>query len=166
MALRVDARTRAQLDALVHELKIARSNHSGLSQRLLAERLGVTPGSIVDWEVRRDSPTMFHLIRWAHALSLVLRIAEREGAPLRYQLLDSEMQDSWDVREMRELALALHAARLAEGRSQVDVASELGLNRWSISQWESGQGHPRPIGLVAWANALRCAVILRPAARE
>jgi len=166
MTLRVDARTRAQLDALVHELKIARSNRGDLSQRLLAERLGVTPGSVVDWEVRRDSPTMLHLIRWAHALSLVLRIVERGREPLHYQRSELKTRDAWDTYEMRELAIALHAARLADGRSQVDVAAELGLNRWSIYQWESGQGHPRPIGLLAWANALRCAVILRPAPRE
>lgn len=166
MALRVDARTRAELDALVHELKIARSNHDNLSQRLLAEHLGVTPGSIVDWEVGRDSPTMFHLIRWAHALSLVLRVTERGREPQRYQVTEPELSDSRDEYEMRELAIALHAARLAQSRSQGDVAAELGVNRWSISRWESGQGHPRPIGLLAWANALRRAVILRPAPRE
>ena len=166
MALRVDARTRAELNALVHELKIARSNHGNLPQRLLAERLGVTPGSIVDWEVGRDSPTMFHLIRWAHALSLGLRVTERGRDPLRYQTSELETSDSWDEYEMRELAIALHAARLAQGRSQGDVAAEIGVDRRSISRWESGQGHPRPIGLLTWANALRRAVILRPASRE
>lgn len=166
MVLRVDARSRARLDALVRELRIARSGRGDLSQRVLAERVGVSSGSIVDWEVGRDSPTMFHLIRWAHALSLVLRVTRLGGEPVRYQRCESEVRGPWDVCEMRGLALALHAARLAEGRSQGDVAAELGVNRWSVSRWESGQGHPRPIGLLVWANALRCAVVLRPAPRE
>ena len=120
----------------MRELKIARSDHGDLSRRVLAERLGVTSGSIVDWEAGRDSPTMFHLIRWAHVLGLVLRVAEQGREPLRYQRSEPEVREPWDVCEMRELAIALHAARLAEGRSQADVAAELGVNRWSISQWE------------------------------
>src|SRR5581483_11707015 len=112
MVLRVDARSRAQLDALVRELKATRSDRGDLSQRTLAERVGVTPGSVVDWEVGRDAPTMFNLIRWAYALGLALRVAERGREPRRYQRLEHEARAPRVVREMRELALALHAARL------------------------------------------------------
>ena len=120
MTLRVDARTRAQWDALVCELKIARSGRTDV----LAERLEVTAGTVVDWEAGRDMPTMFHLITWAHEVGFVLRVTERGGAPVRYQPYEPDVRDAWEVREMRGLALALHAVRLTERRSQGDVAAQ------------------------------------------
>ena len=98
---------------------------------------------------------MVHLIRWARELNLTLQISERgQEEPVRDQESQPRTREGWEACEMRRLVLALHAARLAEKRSQADVAAELGVNRWSISQWESGNGNPRPIGLLAWARAL------------
>lgn len=166
MALRGDPQVQAELAGLVRELRAARSSRSDLPQRLLAARLDVTPGSLVDWEVGRDAPTMVHLIRWARELNLTLQIAQRGQDPIRDQESQPRTCEGWEMRELRRLVLALHAARLAERLSQADVAAELGVHRWSISQWESGHGNPRPIGLLAWARALSRVVRLVSAEPE
>jgi len=154
VTLRGDPQARAEFAALVCELRAARSSRSDLPQRLLAARLDVAPGSLVDWELGRDVPTMVHLIRWARELNLILQIAQQGQEPVRDQQPQPRTREGWEMRELRRLVLALHAARVAEKRSQADIAAALGVNRWSISQWESGNGNPRPVGLLAWARAL------------
>ena len=163
LALYVDPQARAELSRLVRQLRIARSSHGDLPQRVLAERLDIAPGSLVDWEVERDAPTMFHLVRWAYELNLIFEIVELDRDLPCERVYTAPPGDTWEAAEMRRLAMKLHAARLSEQRSQAELAAQIGVNRWSISRWESGHGHPRPLGLLVWARALKRSVQLLPA---
>ncbi len=48
------------------------------------------------------------------------------------------------------------SARIAAGLSQNDVAAKLGINRTTISKWESGQAKPRADLLLRIAKTYKC----------
>lgn len=152
---RVEVQARADLLALVRQLDRARVD-ARCTQRVLAERLGVTPGSVVDWTVGRDAPTMAHFILWARELGLVLRVTQNN------KVLAPDVPDglAFEIGEMRRLALALWGVRGT--LSQRVVAQRMGMNRWSVARWESGGGYPRPVALLMWAAVLGCGVGLFP----
>jgi len=152
----LESQARADVFALVRQLDRARQD-AGWTQRVLAERLGVTPGTVVDWVVGRDAPTMEHLILWAREVGLVVRVT-RGGKVLAP---DVPYALEFQAREMRRLAVALCGVR---GKvSQSALAGRVGVHRWSVMRWESGQGNPRPVRLLIWAAVLGCGVGLFPA---
>ena len=162
MAMRADGVARAGLARIVQELRVARLTRSDLPQQVLAARLEVVPGSVIDWEAGRDDPTMHHLIRWVQALDLSLAIYDSSGLR-RDDIVDAMDGESRVSGEIRRLASALRAVRMEDGVSQSEIADKLGVHRWSISRWECAQGHPRPVGLLTWAHTLTCEVKLRAA---
>lgn len=59
------------LDEFVDELRQAR-RRLGVGQREVAEMVGVTQGSLANWEKHHRPPTAEHLQAWASALGVVI----------------------------------------------------------------------------------------------
>jgi DNA-binding transcriptional regulator YiaG len=156
-----------QLAALLAELKYVRRRRGDLPQELLAARLDVVTSSVADWEAGRDNPSAPHLVIWSRELGLRMAIMDSEGNEIPVPVDDDATQGSPDEayaqRELRHLSAALRAARARQRLSQAKLAAMLGVNRRSITRWESAGGYPRPIGFVLWACALECKVHLLPA---
>lgn len=60
-------------------IKIARAD-AGVTQRQLAEKVGVSPMTVSFWETGRNCPSLAHLIEVADALSVSLDQLVRNGA--------------------------------------------------------------------------------------
>lgn len=155
---------RARLAALVTELRQERYRRGDVTQEVLAARLGVVPGSVVDWESGRDLPSAFHLVLWCRALGLRLVVTDSAGVRVRlepgWRAPHGGSTKPYAQRELYRLAAALWAVRKARGLSQAQVAALSGVERRSVTRWESAQGNPRPLGLVRWAHALGCEIRL------
>lgn len=52
----------------------------------------------------------------------------------------------------------LRKFRVARGLTQDELARLLGVNRTTVTQWETGTNHPRATMLVKLAKILRCSV--------
>lgn len=59
------------------------------------------------------------------------------------------------------LVIQLRAARVAQGKTQLDVTVEGGFGERSIQGWENGRVSPSLHNLTAWANALGLEIMLR-----
>jgi DNA-binding transcriptional regulator YiaG len=160
MVMQPDAAANAELAELLEKLRRTRQRSGSLTQQGLAEVLKVRTGSVQDWELGRDSPTMIHLIRWVRVLGFHLVVDDRLGPAEHPPRAIPGDGFTWEMLEIARLATALAQARKRRGIRQANLAAQLGVSRWSITRWESAQGHPRPIGLVAWARALECRIRL------
>jgi transcriptional regulator with XRE-family HTH domain len=54
--------------------------------------------------------------------------------------------------------------RLDQDRSQLDVASEIGVAQVQICRWEKGHSNPTIGHLIAYAEALGCVITVAPKA--
>ena len=164
-----------QLAALLAELRCVRRRRGDLSQELLASRLDVVTHSVADWEAGRDNPSAPHLVVWSRKLGLRVAIMDSEGneipvpvdadtnADADADAASDDPDEFYAQRELKRLSAALRTARTHRRLSQATLAVTLGVNRRSITRWESAGGYPRPIGFVLWARALECRVHLLPA---
>jgi transcriptional regulator with XRE-family HTH domain len=148
----------AELTALLIGLKHTRQRRGDMSQRRLAEILEVAVTSVQDWELLRDTPTLPHMILWAHELGYRLEIRD-DQLPARPETRLKE-GDSREVREYARMALALRAARRHRGIRQDQLAERLKVSRWSVIRWERAQVFPRPITFLRWAIGVGCRVQL------
>lgn len=64
----------------------------------------------------------------------------------------------------RRIGLTLRRARLGRERTQAGLGDQLGVSGWTVRMWETARRDPRVLHLLAWADALGCAVALRPGA--
>lgn len=156
----------AELNTLLAELKQLRRRRGDLPQEVLAARLDVVTTSLASWEAGREQPTAIHLVMWSRELGLRVAIIDRDGIEVSVSIVVDPAglgaDDSYSQRELRRLSAALRSARSRRRLSQAALAARLGVNRRSITRWETAQGYPRPIGLVLWARALECNVRLVP----
>lgn len=161
MELRGGAGARRRLGEIQAQLLSARQT-ARLPQQTLSERLGVASRTLRDWEKGYDTPSLRHLIFWAYALGFRLVIVDqpRSAGPPPFE---QEVEDSFELREMRRLAHPLRCRRKASKLSQADLALLLGVSRASIQRWEDVEKFPRPIALIAWAGRLDCSVELNQA---
>lgn len=90
----------------------------GLTQRTLAERLGVREETVHLWETGRARP----LPRYHGAVLQLLEI----DAQLPYGTLPEQ----------------LRSTRLRLGLTQEQMGERIGLNEWSLCRWESGRRSP------------------------
>jgi DNA-binding transcriptional regulator YiaG len=152
-----------QLAMLFAELKQARRRRGDLPQEVLAARLDVVTASVADWEAGRDNPSAVHLVMWSHELGLRVAITDSDGNEIFVAGDDHTVRgESQALRELRRLSATLRTVRTRRRFSQAVLAATLGVNRRSITRWESAEGYPRPIGFVLWAHALECSVCLLP----
>lgn len=143
----------AELDELINELAQTRKIRGNLTQRQLAETLGLATNSVQDWELHRDIPTLPHLINWTRQLGLRLEIdtpraltpPELSSAPTT-----SEPQD------LARLTATLRAVRRQHKLLQQDLADHLNVDRSAVVRWEARRHHPHPLTLIMWARALDC----------
>src|SRR5581483_4164581 len=139
-----DLVARERLSALMGELTQARYRCGDLPQTLLATRLGVAAGSVMDWEAGRDHPSAPHLVLWARELRLRLVLTDRAGTRIRvtssWRARHSDPAQPFAWRELYRLCAGLRAVRMSRGLSQTDVAGALGVDRRSVTRWECAQG--------------------------
>lgn len=154
---RVASAAQNDLDAVIHTLKAERVRRGDLTQRRLAETLGVAMGSLKDWELRRDNPTMVNCVRWARYLGFHL-VVDDAAAVEACVPAASVAVEGWEAAQIGRLASVLRAERIR----QADLAVQLGIARGSLVRWETGTGPPpRPVGLAQWARSLDCVIRLR-----
>jgi transcriptional regulator with XRE-family HTH domain len=158
--MRLDELAVAELAALLTVLKRTRQRRGDMSQRRLAEILEVAVNSVQDWELRRDSPTLPHLIRWARELGYRLDVHDDQMPSTPRTDARFEDSASHEVREYARMASILRSARGRRGIRQDQLAERLGVSRWSVIRWEGVRVFPRPIGFVRWALAVGCRVQL------
>jgi transcriptional regulator with XRE-family HTH domain len=60
------------------------------------------------------------------------------------------------------LVAVLADHRRDQGRSQLDVASEIGIAQSHVCRWETGQSNPTIGHLIAYADALGCVITVIP----
>ncbi len=75
---------------LGQRIRMAR-NLAGLSQRLLAERVGVAPGTVSNWEHGRDAPNSRYIIVLADACGVQPEFFFRTGEVELSQGHESDM---------------------------------------------------------------------------
>lgn len=158
MDLRGSARALRRLSEIQAQLLSAR-HAAKMSQQSLSDQLHVASRTLRDWEKGYDTPSMKHLITWAHLLGFRLVIVDplesSEPAPV-----ELESDESFLHHEMRRLVEPLWRNRKARNLSQRDLALLLGVSRASVQRWEDSEKFPRPIALIAWAGRLDCSVAL------
>lgn len=158
MELRGGAGTRRRLGEIQAQLLSARQT-AKLPQRTLSERLGVASRTLRDWEKGYDTPSLRHLILWAHALEFRLVIVDPLSSA-QPPSFEQKFEESLELRELRRLAYPLWRRRKARKLSQADLALLLGVSRASVQRWEDAEKFPRPIALIAWAGRLDYSVAL------
>ena len=161
MVLQVDAAARRDLAAVLDRLRAVRREQRGMTQGLLASRLGVVTGSVADWEAGRNCPELGHLIGWARELGERLVVIDRNGCPATLSVGPDD-GEQWAVFELRRLVTPLWARRRSRELSQTELAEAVGVSRLSVQRWEAAKVFPRPIALVVWARVLGCTVALAP----
>ena len=160
MVTRISAAAQRDLDAVIHTLRAERVRRGDLTQRRLAEVLGVAMGSLKDWELRRDNPTMINCVRWAQHLGFHLVVDDAAAAGVCAPVTPAA-HEGWESAEIRRLTSVLRAARTRRRIRQADLALQLGIARGSLVRWETGKGPPpRPAGLAQWARSVGCVVRL------
>jgi transcriptional regulator with XRE-family HTH domain len=155
-----EAEARRRWGSLVVKLRQARQTSPGTPMRGLAQRLGVTPGTMLDWEIGEVVPSVRNTIRWAQMLGLRLAVIDGQGrrcaVPVRVAL-----GEGFEDREFRRLAYTLRDQRLARNVSPEAVSGEMGVAWKSVLLWEyAHERRPGLVTLMAWAGALDCRVIL------
>lgn len=160
-----DQAAEEHLAALLRELRRVRHRRGDLPQEALAARLGVVTNSVADWEAGRDNPSAPHWIAWSHELGRRVAITDSDGDEIWVAVdrINTVYGEPYAYRELRRMSSALRTARTRRRMSQAALAASLGVNRRSVTRWESVEGYPRPIGYVLWAQALECDVRLLPA---
>lgn len=160
MEPRGSAGARRRLNEIQSQLLSARHD-AGLTQLTLSALVGVASRSLRDWEKGRDTPSLRHLINWAHALKFRLAIVD-PSRNRRYSPAASDDDAPFEIHELRRLAMPLESIRRERDLSQGDLALLLGVSRSSVQRWEDAEKFPRPTTLIAWAGRLKCAVRLDP----
>lgn len=94
----------------------------GLTQRELAAKLGVTRGTICNWELGHSRPGLRQTPRVAHFLDRLTLF--RPGKPL-------------------DFPVRLYLARRRLGLSQAELAMRLGVSEGAVWEWENGNHRPR-----------------------
>jgi YD repeat-containing protein len=165
MALIRDQVAEEHLAALLQELRRVRRWRGDLPQEVLAARLGVVTNSVTDWEAGRDNPSAPHWVAWSHELGRRVAITDADGNEFSVagDRISTVYGEPYAYRELRRMSSILRAVRTRRRVSQSTLAANLGVNRRSVTRWESVEGYPRPIGYVLWAHALECDVRLLPA---
>jgi transcriptional regulator with XRE-family HTH domain len=162
-----DQAAREQFTALLAQLSQVRRRRGDLTQEIVAARLGVGTPAYSDWEAGRDDPTAVHFMEWSRVLGLRVAITDLDGneisAAADTDAAHDELDDTHVQHALRRLSAVLRAQRAGRCLSQATLSATLGVNRRSITRWESARGYPRPIGFVSWARALKCNIRLVPA---
>lgn len=146
------------LGVMVARLRAARGR-VGLTQEQLAAALCISVWTLRAWELRRQYPSMLGMIRWCGAVGFRLIVVGASGVE-RHPEREVVKVDGSEQSEMRRLAAVLREVREQCEITQAALAARLGVSRSSLKGWESGAGHPRPLGLLRWARSLGCQVIL------
>ena len=157
--LQIDLALVVELAGLTAKLRALRIGRAGLTQQALGERLRVAGGTVSDWELGRDYPTLAHLLAWCRQLEVRLLVIGPGGQRLRPRL-ELRAGEKWAARESRRLATALRAERLALRRSPLWLATRLGTTRSTVSRWENSMSTPRVLVLTQWASVLGCSLAL------
>lgn len=139
---------------LIQTLRDAR-RAGRITQLDLAGRLGVAELTVVEWEARRDVPATGNLFRWAQALGYTVEVRQSSSGetlgdpdpPSRTVALEARL---------RRISRLLRRERVAEGLTQEELGTELGVSTWTIRMWESGQRTPRLVHFVTWCAVLDC----------
>lgn len=103
----------------------------GVTQREMAERMGVSPASITNWERGETQPG-----RQSRRALQGLQEEIREGQ-METDRETGEGMSPGDIRALREKL----------GLSQVELAEQLGVSAPTVSNWETGTTRPRPANL-------------------
>ncbi len=62
------------------QLLLARAGQRGVTQDVIAARVGVSVQTVQAWEAGKKNPSLHHLTAWAAALGLELALRETEAA--------------------------------------------------------------------------------------
>lgn len=161
MELRGNARARRRLGEIQSQLWSARQA-AKLQQQVLSDLLGVASRTLRNWEKGYDSPSLRHLITWAHALGFRLAIVDPPESP-ELSPVTLENGETFELHEMRRLAEPLWIKRRELRLTQDDLALLVGVSRSSIRAWEEAEKFPQPVALIAWASRLEYSVELNQA---
>jgi transcriptional regulator with XRE-family HTH domain len=129
----------------------------GYPREKIAAALDIKVETLISWENKRRIPSLINLVGFGRELGLRLVVTGRDGRtrPGRAAVKPDE---PWTHREIRKLGAALRSERRAKALTQDAVAAAADVSKRSMVQFESGQMHPRPAVLAAWATALDCRV--------
>jgi DNA-binding XRE family transcriptional regulator len=130
-----------------------------MNQTILAQNLGVSRRSIVEWEHVRTVPNIRLFIQWAQVLGFRLQVWELHTGD-RYAMTVSSGDESFEVRESAFLVDVLRQLRAGHRITQEVLADRLGMTAWSISRYELAREQPHMITLIAWCAALGCNILL------
>jgi transcriptional regulator with XRE-family HTH domain len=134
----------------------------GRPRRYVADKIGVAQITLQQWETGAREPVSIDCLRrWAQALGyrLALKLC---GAPVTNPPLAPDNQPA------DPLIMLLRQRRYELRRTQLSVATQLGIGKSRFAQWETGDKRPQTIDLLRrWADALglRLTLLAAPTAR-
>lgn len=131
-----------------------------LSQRSLGARLGMAEIVVGKWEHVADYPSLHSLVHWAAALELSPVVVRADGSEIEVTVIPRG-REPLELFIARRVGLTLRHMREEQRRTQGSLGGELGVSEWTVRMWESARRDPRVLHLLAWADALSCAVVLR-----
>jgi ribosome-binding protein aMBF1 (putative translation factor) len=88
-------------------------------------------------ELSRHGPAADPLLHKAQVDAAASQLEEMRGQLHEYEALSSGRMSSWRFASIDDLPGALMRARIASGRSQKDLADELGLKEQQIQRYEA-----------------------------
>lgn len=141
------------------ELREARIE-AALAQRAVAEALGVRPSSVAEWEGGRP-PSWENFCAFGREIGMQLVVLGRDGCRLDGPA-DAVAGEPWARTELRRLAVALRAERVAVGLSRATVAADIGVSPWSFAHIERAQLSPRLIVFASWVGSVKSDIRWQP----
>lgn len=118
-----------------------------VSQRELANALGVSQTSVNQWEVGGSVPTFFLVDALADYLECsVDELVGREG--YKYT----------PPKKMREFQYILYGKMLEKGFKYESLSKQIGLSQSALRSWTSGNTYPDLKCLCLLADALKCSI--------
>lgn len=134
----------------------------GLSRRQMSERLGVNLPTVTSWELGRSVSSLPHMAAYARAVGLRLELRGSDAAGLGGA--PGELGRDDEDSDVRLLVAGLRARREQMGLSVGALSAHMRVGESVVRMCEEGRRYPRVPEALAWAAAVRCAVVLVPRA--
>jgi transcriptional regulator with XRE-family HTH domain len=146
---------------MICELREARRG-AGLTQRTLAQHMGLTVGRIGRLEKRRENPSPELFVTWCHHLARRVTLIGPDGRVLRPRLA-AHPDERHAAYELRLITTALHAQRRTDRLARTQLAEALTITTAAVRSHETGRRTPHLPALIRWAAALGCTLTVTPA---
>ena len=133
---------------------------AALTQKVVAAELGVRVSSVTEWEGGRPA-SWENFCAFGREIGVRLVVLGRDGR--RYhEPVEALAGEPWARAELRRIAVALRAERIAAGLTREVVATGIGISPWSFAHLERAQLSPRLIVLASWVGSVKSDIQWQP----